>query len=302
MAEKRIMKLATRGKRFAAGVIDSAPLAFVYLSIMGVALSAFAGLVQSVMNELTIDGSDGYYNSHPYVHSESFFHPSVFLILILIYVGAELYFFSRSQTIGKAILGLQVVDAKTGRPIGFAKMLLREVIVKKASSSVLYLGYIWILIDKYNRGWHDKILDTYVIDQRPEKTHVEYVGTAMTGYDDSTNQRASEESVSQSESAEPENPIHEVKADVPIANPFEETSSTAEDNTVEVYEKSEEEETDFEVVNTEEREYTPVESVEPEGPETSESSEDTENPKVLNPREQLLQNLEKSAEQNTDME
>ena len=26
------------------------------------------------------------------------------------------------------------------------------------------LGFIWILIDERNRGWHDKILDTYVVD------------------------------------------------------------------------------------------------------------------------------------------
>lgn len=254
MAEKRIMKLATRGKRFAAGVIDSAPLAVVYLSIMGVALSAFAGLVQGVMNGLVVDGSDGYYDSHPYVHSESFFHPSIFLILILVYVGLELYFFSRSQTIGKAILGLQVVDAKTGRPIGFAKMLLREVIVKKASSSILYLGYIWILIDKYNRSWHDKILDTYVIDQRLEKTRIEYVAAETAHSDDGVNVPAPEATHLQ------ENPVHEVK---------EEDSS----------------EENVEVVNTEEREFISADAT------------DSENPEKLNPRAQLLQNLEKNSDQ-----
>ena len=105
---------------------------------------------------------------------------------MLIFLGAELYFFSRSQTIGKAILGLRVVDARTGRPVGFAKMLLREIIVKKASSSVLWLGYIWILIDKYNRGWHDKILDTYVIDEKPsvpQKTFVDFTEDNPSGGD-----------------------------------------------------------------------------------------------------------------------
>ena len=29
---------------------------------------------------------------------------------------------------------------------------------------MFFLGYIWILIDDKNRSWHDKILDTYVID------------------------------------------------------------------------------------------------------------------------------------------
>lgn len=281
MAEKRIMKLATRGKRFAAGIIDSAPLAVVYLSIMGVVLSAFAGLVQGVMNGLVTDGSDGFYDSNPYVHSESFFHPSIFLILILVYVGLELYFFSRSQTIGKAILGLQVVDAKTGRPIGFAKMLLREVIVKKASSSVLYLGYIWILIDKYNRSWHDKILDTYVIDQRPEKTHVEYVATEATAGGDDAKAAAPETTHRQ------ENPVHEVKAEEPINNPFEEKLAVLDEKTAEISEESETEESpddNIEVINTEEREFVSADAME------------SDNPEKLNPRAQLLQNLENTSD------
>ena len=48
--------------------------------------------------------------------------------------------------------------------IGFWKMLFREWFVKKASATVFFLGYIWVLIDDKNRGWHDKVLDTYVVD------------------------------------------------------------------------------------------------------------------------------------------
>ena len=43
-------------------------------------------------------------------------------------------------------------------------MLFREWFVKKASGSIFLLGYIWVMIDEKNRGWHDKILDTYVVD------------------------------------------------------------------------------------------------------------------------------------------
>ena len=42
-------------------------------------------------------------------------------------------------------------------------MMLRECIVKQASG-VMLLGYIWVLIDEKNRAWHDKILDSYVVD------------------------------------------------------------------------------------------------------------------------------------------
>ena len=56
-----------------------------------------------------------------------------------------------------------VVSSTDGRPFRFWKMMFREIIVKQASG-VLLLGYIWILIDEKNRGWHDKILDSYVVD------------------------------------------------------------------------------------------------------------------------------------------
>lgn len=201
MSQKRVMKLATRGKRFAAGLIDSVPVAFITIMFFGQVVSGIMSLIQDAMNSLSEYGS--YYNNQPYV-TGGVSYPSVVMILMLIFLGAELYFFSRSQTIGKAILGLRVVDARTGRPVGFAKMLLREIIVKKASSSVLWLGYIWILIDKYNRGWHDKILDTYVIDEKPsvpQKTFVDFTEDNPSGGDASETAqepvRAPEETVTQ---------------------------------------------------------------------------------------------------------
>jgi hypothetical protein len=85
-------------------------------------------------------------------------------LLNVAYLVIQMIFFNKSKTIGKAALGLQVVSSKDGTPIGFWKMLFREWIVKSASGSVFLLGFIWILIDDRNRGWHDKILDTYVVD------------------------------------------------------------------------------------------------------------------------------------------
>ena len=66
---------------------------------------------------------------------------------------------------GKMILGMRVIDTG-GEPAGFWKMALREVIGKFVSSIVFYLGYFWIIWDKYQQGWHDKIADTVVIAER----------------------------------------------------------------------------------------------------------------------------------------
>jgi len=59
----------------------------------------------------------------------------VFLIL----VGLQLYLWSQGMSIGKWILGMQVVR-EDGRPAGFGTMLVRELIGKTRSSIVFDLG------------------------------------------------------------------------------------------------------------------------------------------------------------------
>ena len=76
----------------------------------------------------------------------------------------EFILFAKGKSIGKAIIGLQVVSSTDGKPFRFWKMFFRECFVKSASGSVFGLGYIWILVDEKNRGWHDKILDSFVVD------------------------------------------------------------------------------------------------------------------------------------------
>ncbi len=171
MSQKRIMKLATRGKRFGAGMIDFIPIT---ISMFYLISGLIVGIISYAETALNNFNNDSYYNSDPYIYHKGISGGGVLLFLIFIYLAFQLYFYTKSQSIGKAILGLRVVDANTGRPVGFAKMLLREIIVKKASGSIFYLGYIWILFDKYNRSWHDKILDTYVIDERPGKVQPGY--------------------------------------------------------------------------------------------------------------------------------
>ena len=172
MSQKRIMKLATRGKRFAAGMIDFIPITISILYLISGLITSFISYANQALNSL--DNYDSYYNSDPYIYHHGISGGTLLMFLIIVYLMFQLYFYSKSQSIGKAIIGLRVVDATTGQPIGFAKMLLREIIVKKASSSILYLGYIWILFDKYNRSWHDKILETYVIDEKPGKAYPGY--------------------------------------------------------------------------------------------------------------------------------
>lgn len=165
---KRTMKLATRGKRFGAGVIDIAIPFVCYIIFMIAAFAVTANSNPGPAYGFEFEEDFGYGFGYNYGYSQS--NPSWFLalvgilgLLMLVYVIVECVFFAKSMSIGKAILGLQVVSSTDGKPIGFWKMLFREVIVKQASG-VFLLGFIWILIDERNRGWHDKILDTYVVD------------------------------------------------------------------------------------------------------------------------------------------
>lgn len=163
MANKR-MKLATREKRFLAGLIDDI-IPGVIIAIMVLFAPGLSGLIKYIFLDLD---DDYIYNYFYNMNSGSYYAGigiTIFLVIfIIVYTIVEIFFFSKGQSIGKAIFGLKVVASKNGKPLGIWWMLLREFIVKQASSEVFCLGYIWILIDDKNRGWHDKILDTYVID------------------------------------------------------------------------------------------------------------------------------------------
>ncbi|MYF78639.1 MAG: RDD family protein [Chloroflexi bacterium] len=71
------------------------------------------------------------------------------------------------QSPGKVLAGIKVVRAN-GMDMGFGTGLLRETIGKliAALPLIVPLGFLWVLFDKENRGWHDKIADTKVIRVR----------------------------------------------------------------------------------------------------------------------------------------
>jgi uncharacterized RDD family membrane protein YckC len=65
-------------------------------------------------------------------------------------------------TPGMRIFNLRVVRDVDGGPLGWGAALLR-LIGFWVSSLVFYLGFIWILVDKRHRGWHDLIAGTVVV-------------------------------------------------------------------------------------------------------------------------------------------
>jgi uncharacterized RDD family membrane protein YckC len=88
------------------------------------------------------------------------------LIQLIGIVVAILYFGfmegRTGQTIGKRTLGIRVLDARTGTPIGVGRAIGRH-FGKFVSSFVCGLGYLWMLWDPAKQTWHDKMVGSYVV-------------------------------------------------------------------------------------------------------------------------------------------
>ena len=78
------------------------------------------------------------------------------------YAVWALFLFPKGTTPGKNLLGMYVIR-EDGTPPGFFTMLVRETVGKWLSGLVIMLGYLSIVTDQDNQGWHDKLLNTYVV-------------------------------------------------------------------------------------------------------------------------------------------
>ena len=86
------------------------------------------------------------------------------VILLIVFSIFALILFARGTTPGKMLLGMHVAK-ENGERAGFFTMFFREVIGKTVSLIAFGLGFLWIILDKENQGWHDKIMSTYVVQR-----------------------------------------------------------------------------------------------------------------------------------------
>ncbi len=84
------------------------------------------------------------------------------IVGILISLGYFTYFFGNGQTPGMKVMKIKLCGTDGTYPIGYGKGFLRW-IGMLISALVIYIGFLWILIDKDKQGWHDKIAATYVV-------------------------------------------------------------------------------------------------------------------------------------------
>jgi uncharacterized RDD family membrane protein YckC len=86
-------------------------------------------------------------------------------LLAFVAVAAVVIGFWRycGATPGKIAVAVKIVDAATGQPPSTARLVLRF-LAYFVSAAPLYLGFLWIAIDRRKQGWHDKIARTIVIN------------------------------------------------------------------------------------------------------------------------------------------
>lgn len=80
----------------------------------------------------------------------------------------DLALMTRSTTLGKLILNMKVVHRRNGKDLSFFEMLFRETLGKLLALVFFALGFIWIMIDNENRGWHDMVFGTKVVELVPQ--------------------------------------------------------------------------------------------------------------------------------------
>ena len=100
------------------------------------------------------------------------------VIAAVVSLGIALFYWLGSwvlvgQTPGKSLVGLRVVMANGDR-VGFWKALLRW--LGYFVSAILFLGFLWVLVDDKRQGFHDKLAGTVVVYAWPEG---ELRGTAV---------------------------------------------------------------------------------------------------------------------------
>lgn len=101
--------------------------------------------------------------------------PAAFLLLLW-FVAAVTYTVvypaTCGQTLGKYLLGVQLIDTAThSTRIGYGSVLIRE-LVRGLGLYPLAAGWWWALFDRYRQTWHDKAASTAVVKAAPRTTSV----------------------------------------------------------------------------------------------------------------------------------
>lgn len=107
----------------------------------------------------------------------------------LLFIASYFIFFwtFASQTPGKTLMGLRIVT-KDGHPLTFGRAI-RRMIGYIVSIAVIFLGFLWILVDNRRQGWHDKIAGTFVVYAWDARTGSYLTQLAQRRHEDANQER-----------------------------------------------------------------------------------------------------------------
>ena len=77
-------------------------------------------------------------------------------------IAVIVFWIYKSATPGKMIMGIKIIDMKTGNPPSPSQSIIRY-LGYYVSMIPLMLGIIWVAFDEKKQGWHDKLAGTVVI-------------------------------------------------------------------------------------------------------------------------------------------
>jgi uncharacterized RDD family membrane protein YckC len=122
--------------------------------------------------QLLIYGRDYFYWSSEQSGIFAAYGLADFLLTTLLPVLLIIAFWVKlGATPGKLLMDCRVVDANTHKPLSWKKALLR-CLAYIVSALPLYLGFVWIAVDKRKQGLHDKLARTLVLHQVDDYANV----------------------------------------------------------------------------------------------------------------------------------
>jgi uncharacterized RDD family membrane protein YckC len=68
------------------------------------------------------------------------------------------------QTVGKRVIGIRIIR-EDGEPFGPGAAAYRHLVGYPLSALGAFLGFVWVLWDPKQQGWHDKLVRTVVVIQ-----------------------------------------------------------------------------------------------------------------------------------------
>ncbi len=151
MREKNTSQYASFGYRFAAMMIDNIIFALLLSPVFTMIFGVKDYTDEEIKQILQTDGM------------LSLVNPTEIAIQQLTILAITVFFWLRfAGTPGKRLLKIRVVDATTGKHLTLLQSIIRY-LGYLISSFPMGLGFIWVLFDEKNQGWHDKLANSVVV-------------------------------------------------------------------------------------------------------------------------------------------